>query len=88
MHTLDTQNQTARETQLVTGTGPGTAATLFSQLDTNLSAAMAADEATFRSSAATGRDAFTGLEAGLIVLALVTVAGSVWGINRRLAEYR
>ncbi|HEY2523286.1 MAG TPA: hypothetical protein VGJ19_24455 [Streptosporangiaceae bacterium] len=88
VHQLDTQSQTAAETQLVTGTGPGTAATLFSQLDTNLSAAMAADEATFRSSAATGRDAFTGLEAGVIVLALVMVAGSVWGINRRLAEYR
>jgi hypothetical protein len=88
VHTLDTQNATVAETQLVTGTGAGTAATLFSQLDANLSAAMAADEATFRSSAATGRDAFTGLEAGVIVLALVMVAGSAWGINRRLAEYR
>ena len=88
VHTLDTRNQTVTETELVTGTGPGTAATLFSQLDANLAAAMAADEATFRSGAATGRDAFTGLEAGLIVLALITVAGSVWGINRRLAEYR
>jgi hypothetical protein len=88
VHTLDTQNAAVAETQLVTGTGAGTAATLFSQLDANLSAAMAADEATFRSSAATGRQAFTGLEAGIIVLALVMVAGSVWGINRRLAEYR
>ena len=88
VHDLDTQNQTAKETQLVTGTGPGTAATLFGQLDANLTAAMAADEATFRSGAATGRDAFTGLEAGVIVLALVMVAGSGWGINRRLAEYR
>ena len=88
VHELDTQNQTAKETQLVTGTGPGTAATLFGQLDANLTAAMAADEATFRSGAATGRDAFTGLEAGVIVLALVMVAGSGWGINRRLAEYR
>ena len=49
---------------------------------------MAADEATFRSSAATGQDAFTGLEAGIIVLALVMVVGCAWGINRRLAEYR
>ena len=88
VHALDTQNATAAETQLVTGTGPGTAATLFGQIDANLSAAMAADEATFRSSAATGRDAFTGLEAGIIVLALVMVLGCAWGINRRLAEYR
>jgi hypothetical protein len=53
-----------------------------------MAAAMAADEATFQSNAATGRDAFTGLEAGVIVLTLVMVVGSAWGINRRLAEYR
>ncbi len=63
-------------------------ATLFGQIDANLTAAIADDEATFRSSAATGRDAFTGLEAGIIVLALVMVAGCTWGISRRLAEYR
>ena len=85
---LDTENATAAETQLVTGTGPGTVATLFGQIDANLTAAIADDEATFRSSAATGRDAFTGLEAGIIVLALVMVAGCAWGISRRLAEYR
>ena len=88
VHALDTRSATVAETQLVTGSGPGTAATLFGQLDASLSAAMAADEATFRSSAATGQDAFTGLEAGVIVLSLVTVLGSAWGINRRLAEYR
>ncbi|MBV9795845.1 MAG: hypothetical protein JO016_18115 [Actinobacteria bacterium] len=88
VHTLDTQNATAAETQLVTGTGAGTAATLFGQIDGNLAAAIADDEATFRSSATTGRDAFTGLEAGVIVLAVVMVIGCVWGINRRLAEYR
>jgi hypothetical protein len=88
VHTLDTQNATAAETQLVTGTGAGTVATLFGQIDANLSAATADDEATFATSAANGRDAFTGLEAGIIVLALVMVAGCTWGINRRLAEYR
>ena len=37
---------------------------------------------------AAGSDAFTGLEAGIVVLALVMVVGSVWGLSRRLAEYR
>jgi len=40
------------------------------------------------SNAAAGSDAFTGLEAGIIVLALVMAAGCGWGLTRRLAEYR
>ena len=31
---------------------------------------------------------FTGLEAGVVVLALTMVTGSAWGLSRRLAEYR
>jgi hypothetical protein len=32
--------------------------------------------------------ALTGLEAGIVVLALVMAVGSAWGLSRRLAEYR
>ena len=32
--------------------------------------------------------AFTGLEAGTAVLALVMAAGCAWGLSKRLAEYR
>jgi hypothetical protein len=32
--------------------------------------------------------AFTGLEAGIIVLALAMAAGCGWGLTRCLAEYR
>jgi hypothetical protein len=85
---LDAADSFSAETQLVIGAGPGTAATQFGQLNRDLSAAMAADQAAFRSSAAGGRDAFTGLEAGIIVGSVVMAAGCAWGITRRLAEYR
>jgi hypothetical protein len=42
----------------------------------------------FAADAASGADAFTGLEAGIIVLTLVMAAGCVWGLSGRLAEYR
>jgi hypothetical protein len=38
--------------------------------------------------AAAGADAFTGLEAAIIVLTLVMAVGCVWGLSRRIAEYR
>jgi len=47
-----------------------------------------ADQAVFADSAAAGSDAFTGLEAGVAVLALIMAAGCAWGLSRRLAEYR
>ena len=69
-------------------TTPGTAGTLFSQLEGDLEAAIHADQAVFASNAAAGSDAFTGLEAGVIVLALVMAVGCGWGLTRRLSEYR
>lgn len=44
--------------------------------------------ATVTGSAAAGSSTFTGLEAGVVVLALIMATGSVWGLSRRLAEYR
>ena len=54
----------------------------------SLDRAIAADQAVFRSRAVAARDAFTGLEAGVIVLALVMAAGCARGLSRRIAEYR
>ena len=45
-------------------------------------------QATFADSAAAGSGAFTGLEAGVAVLALIMAIGSARGLSRRLAEYR
>ena len=66
----------------------GAAATSFAQLSATLSDGINAHQAVFASSARGGRDAFTGLAAGMIVASLVMVAGCAWGLSRRLAEYR
>jgi hypothetical protein len=76
------------EAQLVIGQGPGSAGTLFGRLETDLDAAIRADQAVFADSAAAGSGAFTGLVAGVAVLALAMAAGCAWGLSRRLAEYR
>ena len=66
----------------------GSAGTLFGRLESDLTAAIHADQAVFASSAAAGSGAFTGLEAGVVVLALAMAVGCAWGLSRRLAEYR
>ena len=66
----------------------GDAATSFARLSVTLSDGINAHQAVFASSARGGRDAFTGLAAGMIVASLVMVAGCAWGLSRRLAEYR
>ncbi len=78
----------AAETQLEIRSGPGTAGTLFGQLESDLEAAIHADQTVFAANAAAGSDAFNGLEVGIIVLALIMAVGSGWGLTRRLAEYR
>ena len=62
--------------------------TLFGRLEADLDAVIHVGRATFAGSAAAGSDAFTGLEAGIVVLALIMATGSAWGLSRRLAEYR
>jgi hypothetical protein len=85
---LDKALDYGAETRLVIGSGPETAGTLFGRLEADLDAAIHAGRATFAGSAAAGSDAFTGLEAGIVVLALIMATGSAWGLSRRLAEYR
>ena len=85
---LDDSGNHAAAVRSVLGSGPGDAGTQFRLLSTDLAAGIAADQATFDSSARAGDDASTGLEPGVIALTLVMVAGCAWGLNRRLAEYR
>ena len=66
----------------------GDAATSFAQLSASLSQGIDDHQAVFAASARSGRDAFTGLAVGMIVASLVMVGGCVWGLSRRLAEYR
>jgi hypothetical protein len=82
--TLDHAFDYGAETQLEIGS----ARTLFNRLESDLNAAISADQAVFASSASAGSGALTGLEAGVVVLALAMAVGCAWGLSRRLAEYR
>jgi UDP-N-acetylmuramyl pentapeptide phosphotransferase/UDP-N-acetylglucosamine-1-phosphate transferase len=88
MRSLDDNGKHTKAVKLVTTPGPGHSGTQFTRLDGALTAAIAANQAVFRSNAVTGRDAFTGLEVGVIVLSLVMAAGCARGLSTRLAEYR
>jgi hypothetical protein len=70
------------------GTGPNDAGTAFAKLSADFATGIAAGQATFNANAGAGADAFTGLEPGVIAVALVMAAGCAWGLSRRLAEYR
>ena len=88
VRSLDDNGKHTEAVRLVTTPGPGHSGTQFTRLDGALTAAIAANQAVFRSNAVTGRDAFTGLEVGVIVLSLVMAAGCARGLSTRLAEYR
>jgi hypothetical protein len=88
VYRLDSAADYAAETRLVIGTGPGSSAAGFGRAEGDLSRAIAADQVIFHSSAAAGRGDFGGLQAGIVVAALLMAVGCVWGISRRLAEYR
>ena len=87
-YALDGAARYAQETPLVIGTGPGTSTAGFNKVEADLSRAIAADQVIFQGSATSGENAFTGLEAGIIVIAVLTALGCAWGLNIRLAEYR
>jgi len=74
--------------QLAIGSGPASSSTMFRRVDTRLTSAIGADQAAFRSAAASGQDALAGLDAGMIVAALIMAAACAWGLLSRLAEYR
>jgi hypothetical protein len=86
--TLDVAANYAAETQAVIGTGTGSSVADFAKLERDVRRAIAADQVVFQSNAASGSAAFGGLEAGVIIAALLMASGSAWGLSRRLAEYR
>ncbi|MGH3421105.1 MAG: hypothetical protein ACRDOD_16150, partial [Streptosporangiaceae bacterium] len=85
---LDDSGNHAAAVQSVLGSGRDDAGTGFRLLSVDLNAGISADQAAFASSARSGRNAFTGLEPGVIVASLVMTASCAWGLSRRLAEYR
>lgn len=88
VRSLDDGGHYTAAVQLAIGSGSSDSGGLFRVLDGALTKAMAANQASFRSAAQAGEDALAGLEVGVIVLSLIMAGGVVWGITRRLAEYR
>ena len=88
VRSLDDSGQYTAAVGSALGAGPADSGYRFARLDADLTGAIAADQAAFRSAAQQGRDDLASLEAGMIVLSLVMAAGCAWGISRRLAEYR
>ena len=60
----------------------------FDKVDTSLDAAREHERDQFRSAASDGRAWFDGLTVGALVLALLGAVAAIWGIGRRLEEYR
>ncbi|MEV7201907.1 hypothetical protein AB0N47_18515 [Streptomyces griseoluteus] len=60
----------------------------FDGVDGSLTRALGHEQTEFDRAAADGRDAMTGLPEGAAVLGVLGAAGAVFGIGRRLSEYR
>lgn len=88
LRSLDDSGAHSQAVASATGSGPQDSGARFRQLDTALDRSIAADQAVFQSHAVSGRDATAGLEAGMIVLALIMAAGCALGLRQRLAEYQ
>ena len=88
VRSLDDSGSYTAAVTLALGKSPDDGGGSFVTLDSDLSGAIGADQAYFRTSAAAGQNDLAGLEAGMIALAVVTAVGCAWGISRRLAEYR
>jgi hypothetical protein len=85
---LDDAGQHLPAVRLVLDPAPGDASAAFSRLSDDLNAATGSDQAVFDSTARSAAGAYSGLEAGLIVAALIMAAACAWGLSRRLTEYR
>jgi len=88
VYRLDKASSYLAETQLVVRTTQNSSGAGFSRVENDLSRAIAADQVIFRSSATAGSNAFSGLDVGIIVAAVIMAAGCAWGLARRIAEYR
>jgi hypothetical protein len=87
-YALDKAANYPAETLLVTGNGASGSTAGFTRVETDLSNAIAADQVIFHGNATAGENAFSGLEAGIIVAAVLMALGCAWGLSVRLAEYR
>ncbi|MER7933051.1 hypothetical protein AB0N99_23815 [Streptomyces sp. NPDC093272] len=66
----------------------GATAECFDSVDANLKNALAHEESEFQARATDGRDAMSGLPIGAAMLGVAAASGALFGIGRRLSEYR
>jgi hypothetical protein len=88
VYRLGSASDYAAERDLVVGTGTGSSASGYSALESDINAAIDADEKVFTSAATQGSSALDPLEPMVIVAAILMAIGCGWGLSRRLAEYR
>jgi hypothetical protein len=88
VRSLDDNGNHPKAVTSVLGTGPGDAGASFARLSGDLTSAITSDQAVFDSTARSASTAYTALEPGVIVVALLMAAACAWGLSRRLAEYR
>jgi hypothetical protein len=85
---LDNGGNHAAAVASALGSGTDDAGGQFAAFSTDMASAISADQKAFAASASAGENMYTGLEAAVVVLALLMAAGCAWGLNRRLVEYR
>ncbi|HMD95662.1 MAG TPA: hypothetical protein VKG80_23765 [Trebonia sp.] len=88
VYSLGTESNYAGERNNVIGTGPGSSAAGYTALENDITGAIADDQESFKSAATAGANALDPLEPVVIAVALLMALACVWGLNRRLAEYR
>jgi hypothetical protein len=76
------------ERNLVVGTGAGGTSSGYAALEGDITKAINADQAVFKSAATQGANALDPLAGVVIAASLLMALGCAWGISRRLAEYR
>jgi hypothetical protein len=88
LRALDDNGQHGAAVGSALGSKPGDAGASFARLSDDLTAAIGRDQVVFNATAGSAAGAYTGLEAGVIVVSLVMAGACALGLGRRLAEYR
>jgi alkylhydroperoxidase/carboxymuconolactone decarboxylase family protein YurZ len=84
----DNGGDNAGAVALAIGSGGGTAASAFTKLDTDLATAIAGANTAFDREARAASGDLTGAVPGHVVLTLILLAGVIFGLQQRIAEYR
>jgi hypothetical protein len=88
VYTLGADADYAAERDQVIGGGPSSSAAQYNALEPDITRAIADDQSDFSSAVSQGSGALSPLEPVVLVAALLMALLCVWGLRRRLAEYR